>query len=480
MARTILEIAQSAAERDVTAPAPSALFGTNDRIARALRSAAYDTMREYLVVSNWVGLSEFQSTWVFALRPGVFAYPLPPDFNRIIPNTEQRNGWPLGLVGPTSPQSWAAWLYGQAAVSAPMGWRIRNNSIVIEPTPQAEELVVIEYITRYPVVSPVKSGDYDFSTTPPSTIDPVVPRDGQSYIESGPEQAIREALEPASVNLTNRVISDNVYNLPDAARVQDRGDVANSIFNRSFSLMAPEIERSNDRLLTNLQGRGIPVGSEAFNDAYGDQTRNVNDTISRLAMDADIAAGQEQSRAFGLDQAERSSAMSEIVAAMGGGYNPPNSSPSGAAASVPISQMINQSYQNDLNAYNANQKQRMAGASAIGSLGGALIKSARDTKTVFGQVNTDECAKAVSQIDLYSWTYNHNHEPTGVSGVPHIGPMADDFKRATGLGDDQFIPAVDYFGVLMGALQNALERIKMLETLARDQGDLPEKDGLVN
>lgn len=178
MARTILEIAQEAAERDATAPAPAKLFDTNNRIARVLRQAAKDTLREYLRASNWQGMSEFHSTWVFALHPSRYAYPLPPDFLRIIPRTEQRNGWPMGLIGPASPQAWAAWIHGGSAVAAPMGWRIRNNAIFIEPTPTASELVAIEYISRYPVVSEIRDGDYDLTLTPVQTNAPIVPRDG--------------------------------------------------------------------------------------------------------------------------------------------------------------------------------------------------------------------------------------------------------------------------------------------------------------
>jgi hypothetical protein len=178
MARTILEIAQEAAERDATAPAPSKLFDTNDRIARILRHAAKDTLREYIRSAHWQGLSEFHSTWAFALQPGQYAYPLPPDFLRSIPRTEQRNGWPLGLVGPASPQAWAGWIYGGQAVSAPMGWRIRNNVIWIEPAPAKAELVVIDYISRYPVVAVIREGDLDLSKRPPRPTAPVVLRDG--------------------------------------------------------------------------------------------------------------------------------------------------------------------------------------------------------------------------------------------------------------------------------------------------------------
>lgn len=183
MGRTILEIAREAAEREATAPAPVTLFGDNNRVARILRQAAHDTLREYLRSSRSEGLSEFHSQWVFSLQPGRFAYALPPDYLRMIPNTEQRGGWPMGMIGPASPVTWARWLSGAAAVTAPMGWRIKNSVLFVEPTPEKAELVIIEYISRYPVVSPIKSGDYDLTSQVPITNAPVVARDG--WIEPG-------------------------------------------------------------------------------------------------------------------------------------------------------------------------------------------------------------------------------------------------------------------------------------------------------
>jgi hypothetical protein len=182
MARTILAIAREAAERDATAPAPAQLFGTNSKIARTLRIGAADTIRDFLRRPEWQGLSEFQSTWVFALHPGRFAYPLPPDFLRMIVNTEHRGGWPMGLCGPADPRTWANWIFGGAAAPVEMGWRIRNGAIFIEPTPQSYELITIEYISRFPVVSDLQAGDYDFTVTPPRCNAPFVPRDGHISI----------------------------------------------------------------------------------------------------------------------------------------------------------------------------------------------------------------------------------------------------------------------------------------------------------
>lgn len=202
-----------------------------------------------------------------------------------------------------------------------------------------------------------------------------------TYVESPTEKAIRLALEPASVNLTNRIIADNITNLPSAARVQDRGDVAKSIFDRTASMLQPEIDKNNSRLLANLQARGIPIGGEAFDEAYGGQQRQTQDTLSRLAMDADVQAGQEQSRLFGLDSAQRSNAMSEIVAAMGGGYSPTSNAPSGAAPNINYSGLVGDKYKADLAQYQNDQANKSATASAIGSIGGALLKSDRRLKT---------------------------------------------------------------------------------------------------
>ncbi|TXH18610.1 MAG: hypothetical protein E6R03_01810 [Hyphomicrobiaceae bacterium] len=192
MARSILAIAQEAAERDNTAPAPATLFGTNDRISKLLRGGARDTIRDIMRKATSRGLSDLHSTWGLVLQPGIYAYDLPPDFLRIIPNTEYRGGSPLNLVGPATPQSWSAMVFGGGIGSATsMTWRIRNNMIVIAQTPTAQELVTIEYISRYPVVSPIRTGDYDMSSYPPQAIAPVVPRDG--HIDGDASEVIYES-----------------------------------------------------------------------------------------------------------------------------------------------------------------------------------------------------------------------------------------------------------------------------------------------
>ena len=284
-----------------------------------------------------------------------------------------------------------------------------------------------------------------------------------STVESDVDRRLRELLEPASLDLTGRIVSDNITGMPDAARVRDRSDVASDIFNRNFSLLSPALDRQNSRLLTNLQARGMPVGSEAFDEAYANQQRETGETLSRLAMDSNIAAGQEQSREFGLDSAARSNAIAELVAAMGGGYNPPNNVPSGNAPSVNYSGLVTNQYNNEMAQYNQAQQNRTATAGALGSIGGALLmKCSIEAKTVTHELNPTWAAEVLNRLPLYIWQYKDGEAPEGDNGGQHIGPMAEHFKDLTTLGDGKTIPVVDIIGLLSGALQYSLAEIAAL------------------
>lgn len=287
----------------------------------------------------------------------------------------------------------------------------------------------------------------------------------QKTIESPIEKQLREALEPASMALTNRVITDNIAGMPDAARVKDRGTVAQSIFDRTFSMMKPAIDQGNDRLLTNLQARGIPIGSKAFNDTYGAQQRETQDTISRLAMDADVAAGGEQSRLFSLDSAQRSNAIAELVAAMGGGYAAPTNNPSGAVAGVNYSGLVGDKYKADMASWQNKQNQTAATAGALGNLGGALLmKCTASAKDIHADLNPSNAMAVIGSLPLYAWTYKDGEGPDGDTAM-HVGPMAEDFARLSGLGDGRTISVIDMLGLLTGALQDAVARIIVLERL---------------
>lgn len=178
MGRAILAIAQEAAEREATAAPPAALFGSNARVARLLRAAANDTMREMMDRAGRDGWDELNAQWVLSLEAGVFRYPLPPDYLSLIPDTEQRGNSPLGLIGPVSPQVWSAWLAGVTIPAAPYGIRVRNGALEIQPTPQEAILVTMEYVSRYQVIASVADWTADQVRAADEADPPTPPRTG--------------------------------------------------------------------------------------------------------------------------------------------------------------------------------------------------------------------------------------------------------------------------------------------------------------
>lgn len=188
MAKTLMELAESICDRVMPANTPTKLFDTNDRTARRLRMAAKDTIRDIMRSCEESGVSGFHSQWVFATKPGIYSYRMPPDYYRMIPDTEQRGRWPLGIIGPVSPSTWSNWVSGQAATVVPMGWRIKNNTIHFEPPPAQVELVVIEYLSRFMVARDATDDDLEPVDGRLTVKAPLVPRDG--YIADGALDAV--------------------------------------------------------------------------------------------------------------------------------------------------------------------------------------------------------------------------------------------------------------------------------------------------
>jgi hypothetical protein len=74
--------------------------------------------------------------------------------------------------------------------------------------------------------------------------------------------------------------------------------------------------------------------------------------------------------------------------------------------------------------------------------------SDRDTKTDVVSVSSGEVLERLSQVPIHTWAYR------AVPGVRHIGPMAQDFSAAFGVGeDDKHINTLDADGVALAAIQ---------------------------
>jgi hypothetical protein len=89
--------------------------------------------------------------------------------------------------------------------------------------------------------------------------------------------------------------------------------------------------------------------------------------------------------------------------------------------------------------------------------------SDRNAKRDFAPVDSREILEKVAHLPIQTWVFKED------ALVPHIGPMAQDFHAAFGVGpDDKHIATVDADGVALAAIQG-LNR-KLEDTLkARDE-----------
>jgi hypothetical protein len=85
--------------------------------------------------------------------------------------------------------------------------------------------------------------------------------------------------------------------------------------------------------------------------------------------------------------------------------------------------------------------------------------SDRNRKTDFAQVDTREVLAQVVAVPVQSWRYTNE-----VQAVRHLGPTAQDFKAAFGLGaDDTTIGTVDEAGVALAAIQGLSQKLEEKE-----------------
>ena len=74
-------------------------------------------------------------------------------------------------------------------------------------------------------------------------------------------------------------------------------------------------------------------------------------------------------------------------------------------------------------------------------------------------------------MPVEQWTYNKGQGDGGT----HVGPYAEDFTAATGMGDGKTIKAQDAFGVTAGAVKELAAKVNRIEAMIGSMG-LPARD----
>lgn len=128
---------------------------------------------------------------------------------------------------------------------------------------------------------------------------------------------------------------------------------------------------------------------------------------------------------------------------------------------------LNQQYQNQLNAWQANQQQSNSLWSGLGSLAGMGLMAFSSKEFKEDKRPATGSLEAVRRMPVGEWKYKD-----GIAdGGEHIGPYAEDFQAATGKGNGKMINLMDAVGVTMGAVQ---QLDKKVDALAKGRG-LPQR-----
>jgi hypothetical protein len=81
--------------------------------------------------------------------------------------------------------------------------------------------------------------------------------------------------------------------------------------------------------------------------------------------------------------------------------------------------------------------------------------SDRDAKENFSPVNASDILEKVVALPISRWNYRHD------AATPHLGPVAQDFHAAFGVGpDDKHIATVDADGVALAAIQGLNQKVE--------------------
>lgn len=144
---SILTLLQDAAD-DLGLTRPTAIIASNDLTNRQLFAMAKKEAEELAKSFNWQALTE-EKTFVTVAAAAQTDTPVAADFDRFIPNTFYNRTTMRPVVGPVTPQVWQAIQANPAVGRIVLGFRQRDGSFLITPTPTAGQTIGYEYISAY-------------------------------------------------------------------------------------------------------------------------------------------------------------------------------------------------------------------------------------------------------------------------------------------------------------------------------------------
>lgn len=249
----------------------------------------------------------------------------------------------------------------------------------------------------------------DASGVPQYTQNTTLSPELQSLLGSqiGAQQGISSAISGAVGNLPSGPFDPQI----------DVGDIRQRSFDSQMALLNPQFEQGFKQLEGRMNDRGIPIGSEIFNDQQGEYNRARDTSLLGASRQADQDASNEYQRQFGNELTKYNMPLQQLTGLMGNSsaVQNPSMSPFATSQSANTDTASNtwQAYNANVNAANQQNGQFFNGLLGLGQLGMAAfsdIRLKRDIKRI---------GALPSGLPVYSYRYVF-------SDAPEIGVMAQE------------------------------------------------------
>lgn len=300
--------------------------------------------------------------------------------------------------------------------------------------------------------------------------------DQQMRIADANEERAQESYADYKENykpVEKRMIRDaNEYD--SAARIAEERGIASTDIQRSFDNSRAQTNRSLAMMgvnpnsakfaTTNLNSSNAEALARAG--TLTKTGRDVKDkAISLRAGVANFGRGMQNtaSNAYGISLSggqgaaniglATNGAAQSAVGTVGQGYGTAMQGYSNQA------NILNTQYQNQLNAWQANQASKNDLLGSIAGAAGMYMASSKKLKKDKAPIDAEKVADDLKTMPVEKWKYKD-----GVAdGGNHVGPYAEDFAKRFG-GDGKTIDMITAHGVNMAATQGVMKKLDRLES----------------
>lgn len=195
----------------------------------------------------------------------------------------------------------------------------------------------------------------------------------------------------------------------------DQGHTAATAqFERQKALLDPEFKKQDEAFEDRYANQGIPVGSEAYNDALRQHENDKNFALTQAAQQSESTGAQ-------LGLSERQQQYNELAAALGSQQL--NGVQAFGTQAAPID--VAGAYQNANNAnlakYNAGAAGQNAGIGALGQLGSAAISQWSDERL-------KDDIEQVGELPTGEGVFDYHYKWEDEDAPKHTGVMAQEIE----------------------------------------------------